>query len=203
MINKTTFAEKYKGEKFGKLTILHQTVADKLENDGKVLYVRAKCDCGLEKTMFLNNIIYGMSKSCGCERSLSLSRNRRKSSKLTVATPDGPKTIRDLSLQYDVPYQRIYSRFQDGLRTIEELVGKRKRKEHVKLADKRLNMMNQVEAVKEFKISKQVVSLRLKKGWTINKENKWVSPHRGVVGRRVYRPSKLALRRLKNKRKNL
>lgn len=200
MKNVNDFEEKYKGKKYGKLTILRQAANDVKAKDGKVFYVRTLCDCGLEKTMLLNNIIYGFSKSCGCQRALAVSRTKRIASKLTIDTPLGAKTISDLSRQFDVPYGQIYARYNEGIRDVDNLIGKRKRKEQTKIVDERLNGMNQKEAAKEFKVSAQLISFRLKKGWIINADNKWVSPHRGIVGRRVYRPSKIALRRLKKQR---
>lgn len=195
----TQFKELYEGKRYGKLVILRPSF-EKGEKRDKVLYVWAKCDCGMEKVMFLNNLIYGMSKSCGCVRMMNAAKARRMGSKLTVATPDGPKTIKELSLKYDVPYQRIYDRFQLGVRDVKTLVGEWKRRPSPIKVDIRLNGKSQKEVAEMFKISKQTVSFRLKTGWSIDSDDKWVSPHRGVVGKKVYRMGKRAANRLKKKR---
>lgn len=53
------------GQKFNRLTIIKI-----LENASKINRVKylCKCDCGNERSVFHNNIVYNKTKSCGCVR---------------------------------------------------------------------------------------------------------------------------------------
>lgn len=193
MMNNKRFEEQYLGKQFSSLTILER---DKKENGDHVLYCIADCNaCGNRKRMLVSNIIYGFSKTCGCGQVLAAAKARRMASKLTIETSQGPKSLRTISETYGVPYQQLYYRVRNGAKTIEELLN-RKRKPRVRRPDKRLNGLTQVEASKEYGLSKQLINRRLKNGWTINEKGAWVSPTRGVVGTRVYRMSNKARKRL-------
>lgn len=57
--------ENYINKKYNKLTILS---ISKNNSDIKMIKVLCKCDCGNEKIVYLNNVIRGLTKSCGCIR---------------------------------------------------------------------------------------------------------------------------------------
>lgn len=193
MMNNKTFEEKYQGKQFGSLVILGKDPKDK---SGHVLYVVAAClACGNRKKMLISNIIYGMSKTCGCGQRLAVAKARRNAFKIVVETPKGPKSLRSISEDYNEPYAKIYARFRSGRTTLDELVNM-KRKKSVKKADPRLSGLSQAEAARLFGILPQVVSFRLKKGWTINAKGSWVSPTKGEVGTKVFRMSKTAKKKL-------
>lgn len=195
MLTTKDFEEKYLNRKFNKLTII-----GKAKGEGKhVLYVRALCECGNDKDMLLNNIIYGLSRSCGCEIALAASRMGRRRVKITVATPDGPKTISDISREFDVPYTRIMTRYNRGIRNVEMLVTDKRIGKKPEVKDDRLNGMSQKEATSFFKMKKQLVSFRLKHGWIVNEKNEWVSPSKGIV-KGIQKISKRAQKRLDAKR---
>lgn len=198
MLTTKNFEEKYLNKKFHKLTII-----DKAKGEGKtVLFVYALCECGNKKDMLLNNIIYGLSKSCGCGIAIAASKMGRKRIKMTIGTPEGPKTISELSREYDVPYMRIMTRYNRGIREIPILVTGKRIGKKTDVKDVRLNDMSQKEATEFFSISKQLVSFRLKRGWVVNEENKWVSPTKGPVNG-VQKMSKIAQKRIDAKRKLL
>jgi hypothetical protein len=195
MLTTKDFEEKYLNRKFNKLAII-----GKSKSEGKhVLYVVALCECGNEKDMLLNNIIYGLSKSCGCGVALAASRMGRNRVKTTINTSDGPKTIADLSREYDVPYTRIMTRYHRGIREVDTLVTDRRIGNKPDIKDVRLNNMSQKEAAEHFGISKQLVSFRLKQGWIVNEENNWVSPTKGRVSG-VQKISKRAQKRMRERR---
>src|SRR5574343_334456 len=161
MLNIKDFDEKYLGKKFHKLTIIGNGNRSKLS-------VLIRCECGKEKEMLLKNIIYGHSKSCGCGISLSASIMGRKRVKMTIQTEDGPKTIPELSREYDVPYTRILTRYNRGIRDIQTLVTDKRVGKKKAIDDGRLNGMSQKKASEYFGISKQLVSFRLKRGWRVS-----------------------------------
>lgn len=51
------------GQRFGRLVVLG--LADVPDRKGFIFW-RVKCDCGTEKIIMQNNIIYGQTRSCGC-----------------------------------------------------------------------------------------------------------------------------------------
>ena len=51
------------GERFGRLTVIQEA-----ENQYGHRYILCQCDCGNQKTINLNSLVKGMSKSCGCYR---------------------------------------------------------------------------------------------------------------------------------------
>lgn len=198
MITDTYFNNWYKGKVFGKLRIIDKAPGEK---DGHVLYCMAKClSCGNIKKMIVGNIVYGASQTCGCGRILALSIAKRNGFKLTVRTPEGPKSLKWLATQYGQPYARIYARYTQGSRTVDELLGKTPRKLPPPRPDARLNGLTQKEVTKMFGLKRQTVSDRLKRGWTLNKESEWVSPTRGNMGSKVQRMSKKAEKKVKKAR---
>jgi len=188
------FKDSELGKKFHKLTIV-----GKGSNETRV---KVRCECGNTKEMLLHNVIYGNSRSCGCVGLLRISRMGRNRVKFTVQTPEGPRSIIDISREYDVSYTRILYRYKIGIRDIKELVSNIHRGPGRESSDERLNGMSQKEAVEFFKMSKQLVSLRLKRGWRLTSDNKWVSPLRGI-SEGVRKISKEAQKRLDSKRKLL
>lgn len=52
------------GERFGRLTVIRES--DKQYGHR---YILCQCDCGKQKTINLNSLVKGTSKSCGCYRS--------------------------------------------------------------------------------------------------------------------------------------
>lgn len=55
------------GDKKNKLTFLE---ISRVKYDGwkKINYGMFECECGNTKEILINNVIHGMSKSCGCSR---------------------------------------------------------------------------------------------------------------------------------------
>lgn len=51
------------GQRFGRLVVLG--LADVPDRKGFIFW-RVRCDCGTEKVIMQNNIIYGQTRSCGC-----------------------------------------------------------------------------------------------------------------------------------------
>lgn len=51
------------GERFGRLVVLG--LADVPDRKGFIFW-RVRCDCGTEKTVMQNNLVFGRTKSCGC-----------------------------------------------------------------------------------------------------------------------------------------
>lgn len=60
------------GQKFGRLTVLHR---DESKPKGKVYWV-CQCECGNIKSVMSQNLIKGMTKSCGCLHKEQLSKIR-------------------------------------------------------------------------------------------------------------------------------
>jgi hypothetical protein len=54
--------QKMVGERFGRLVVLDQFMRD----EGRVLRVLCRCDCGSEKYILPSNLRSGNAKSCGC-----------------------------------------------------------------------------------------------------------------------------------------
>jgi len=52
-----------KGQKFGRLTAIKET--NKRDYRGTVIWL-CKCDCGAEKEISRNDLVFGNTKSCGC-----------------------------------------------------------------------------------------------------------------------------------------
>jgi hypothetical protein len=171
-----TFKELYLGKKYGKLTVVGQAVGDKSS-----MFVQVKCDCGSVKEILLNNLVYGFSKSCGCSRELSFAKAKRMSTRVFINTPDGAKSVATIVKEYDVPYMRVYSRFLSGVTDIKELVSDVRRGGfRPQVSEPRLNGMSVTEAALFFGIKKQLVSFRLKSGWVVDKDNRWVTK-KGVI----------------------
>ena len=139
--------------------------------------VIAKCECGNVKEMVLNNIRYGFSKSCGCQRSLTLSKIGRKRTGVFVETPDGPKSIKYLSGEFGIPYPRMMARYYSGIRDWRVLIKDERIGYRPRFNDVRLNGMSNAEAVEFFGMSKQSISHRLKAGWTVDRNNNWIQPN--------------------------
>ena len=193
MLTVKDFEARYLGHKFGKLTVTGKAASEKRQ----VLFVKVRCDCGNEKEMLLNNLVYGFSKSCGCERVLAVSKRLRDSSKLTVMTPDGSKSITQLSKENGVRYGLIYDRYMRGERDLQKLLETRSQGGHrPRKPDPRLNGLSNIVASEQFGIPKQLVSDRLKRGWIVNSENQWVTPKGKVLTRRL-----LKIRSKVNKKK--
>ena len=49
------------GQKFGRLTVVRFS-----HRNGRSYYWLFRCDCGKEKVMQKNSVVYGSSHSCGC-----------------------------------------------------------------------------------------------------------------------------------------
>ncbi len=53
------------GQRFGKLTVLHQTEKPQSSNTDGVYWL-CRCDCGQETVVLASNLVSGHTKSCGC-----------------------------------------------------------------------------------------------------------------------------------------
>lgn len=61
------------GQKFGKLTIL-----EVYKGDNKHWFAKVVCECGkIKEAVFLSNLVFGKSKSCGCENTQRISNLKR------------------------------------------------------------------------------------------------------------------------------
>lgn len=54
-------------DKFNKLTFLEET-EPKYKGFMKLTMGMFECECGKTKIMIVNNVLHGLSKSCGCSR---------------------------------------------------------------------------------------------------------------------------------------
>lgn len=71
---KEEYSKKYIGKKYGMLTIMsysHRKSYHYFRKNGKeridyLYFYKCKCDCGKEKTISINSILTGHTKSCGC-----------------------------------------------------------------------------------------------------------------------------------------
>lgn len=178
MLTKNDFEARYLGKKFHKLIIVG---LPKGEDQGRILYVVAECDCGNRKEMLLNNIVYGLSKSCGCERALAVSRRLRNRSKFVVDTPEGPKGLSQLSREYEVPYPRLRSRYRSGITDLPTLIKSDLRGGKPRREDQRLNGKSQMQVAEEHRMTKQAVWERLSRGWHLNEKDEWVSSKGKIV----------------------
>lgn len=61
------------GAVFGRWTVIRR-----LPRDGKRYFVLCRCSCGVKKQVNINNIVQGVSRSCGClERELNIRRSTK------------------------------------------------------------------------------------------------------------------------------
>lgn len=66
-----------KGDRFGRWTVIEEV--DSLQTSShKIRRLLCKCDCGTEKIVRYDNLIYGISRSCGCYMREFNSKNRSK-----------------------------------------------------------------------------------------------------------------------------
>lgn len=115
------------GMRYGKLLVLSEDKPLKTVNKqtGKVRWERmlkVRCDCGAEKTMRAQNVIY-QSNSCGC--------NRRK---VKVEYRGIKASLFELSQQYNINYATLSTRVKMGW-PIEKAISTKPRKYEQKQPD--------------------------------------------------------------------
>jgi hypothetical protein len=64
------------GNQFGRLTVLHEVEPERVRERVHRRW-RCQCECGNEKTLYQQNLLQGLSKSCGCLRREKSSERRK------------------------------------------------------------------------------------------------------------------------------
>lgn len=64
------------GDKINKLTLIKK-IRVILKGFNYVYYGIFRCDCGVEKKMYIHNVKHGKTKSCGCDYKISNKLNRK------------------------------------------------------------------------------------------------------------------------------
>lgn len=172
-MKRTTFEAKYKGKTYHGLTILEAIPV----TDEHVFYVKAKCSlCGNVKKMLAGNIIYGLSKSCGCQTALKASKMGQDRVKYFIDTPKGPLSINAFCAKYDLERSLIYHRVRNGETDMNRLLIKPGEYYQRKYHYPALNGRTMDQAVHDFGVSRQTIHNRMKAKWTLDKQDRWHRP---------------------------